>query len=155
MSEVIMSESKTGASPSCRQFYTDPLAAAWMAKHFGMRFTACWLGPGPQREYECMPDDWHFEVHDNRTGRYYIHPDSLSLLEPRKGDLVSLPYGEYGIIESLEENGKVACGTIHGIAIMNRYMPLKAYSARGLVPAHESIIQRDGKPFFWPEREVE
>jgi hypothetical protein len=61
-----------------RYFYTDPLAAAWMAKYFGMRFTARWLGPGPQREYECMADNWHFEVHDNRTGRYYIIPTACT-----------------------------------------------------------------------------
>jgi len=37
-----MSESNQGASPAipCRHFYIDPLAAAWMARHFGMRFFA-------------------------------------------------------------------------------------------------------------------
>jgi hypothetical protein len=111
---------------------TDALAAAWMAKHFGMRFTARWLGPRPQREYECMFDDWHFEVHENNTGHYYIHPDSLNLLEPRAGDIArvrSIPG---------EPESEPAAFRIH---IDNT--------------KHDviRIIQRNGKPFFWPEQE--
>jgi hypothetical protein len=64
-----------------RYFYTDPLAAAWMAKHFGMRFTdEGWLNTA--------------EVDYQHTGveripldiKTYIHPDSLHLLEPQVGD---------------------------------------------------------------------
>lgn len=53
-----------------RYFYTDPLAADWMVKHFGMEFE-------------------HRGIRDENS-IYIIHPDSLHLLEPQVGDLVTV-----------------------------------------------------------------
>src|SRR4051794_16870322 len=67
-----------------RYFYTDALAASWMAKHFEMAFTSSegellyitggsitWGGGG------------------GYTGRCYIHRESLPLLQPQAGDYVA------------------------------------------------------------------
>ena len=43
------SKSEKGASPSGRYFYADPLAAAYMAKHFGIRILDLILDRGPDR----------------------------------------------------------------------------------------------------------
>lgn len=66
-----------------KYFYKDPLAAAWMAKHFGMRFQ--------DNGYEASPYEEllsHYDAGgDGKTfPKYYIHPDSLHLLEPQRGD---------------------------------------------------------------------
>ena len=70
-----------------RYFYTDPLAAAWMAKHFGMEFD--WFsdqGNGPVAQ---TPESIaHDILYPGTGGRYYIHPDSLHLLEPQARDTV-------------------------------------------------------------------
>jgi hypothetical protein len=58
---------------SKRYYYDDPLAASWMAKHFGMRFET-WTGGVPA------------DIGD--LGNIYIHPDSLHLLEPQDMDVM-------------------------------------------------------------------
>src|SRR4051794_7466770 len=77
---IIMTESTRGASPpvSRRYFYTDPLAAAWMARHFGMRYQAL---PSHITSYDFIEGSL-----DGGDGPYIIHPDSLHLLEPQIGD---------------------------------------------------------------------
>lgn len=79
-----------------RYYYTDPLAAAWMAKHFGMRFSneglydaksayAChinasgWSGGGGPVDIICS---------DRGRYKFYIHPDSLPLLQTKEGDQI-------------------------------------------------------------------
>lgn len=61
-----------------RYYYTDPLAAAWMAKYFQMEFTA-------DSPMHC----WSTEIR-LPLDEYYIHPDSEHILEPQTGDLVAL-----------------------------------------------------------------
>lgn len=71
-----------------KYFYTDPLAAAWMAKHFGMKFTAhdgCelkWC-----REFSCYyhPNEAEYagQCWDDK---YYIHPDSINILDLKNDD---------------------------------------------------------------------
>ncbi len=60
-------------------FYSDPLAAAWMAKHFGMRF---WNG---SHEIHVIP-----LVDGEKEGKWTIHPDSENLLNVQLGDIVSM-----------------------------------------------------------------
>lgn len=66
-------------------FYTDPLAAAWMAKHFGMQFDSC-------------PSNSHFTPEGAPLSfypsQYIVHPDSLHLLEPQPDDIVLVNDGE-------------------------------------------------------------
>lgn len=115
-----------------RYFYTDPLAAAWMAKHHGMRFDL-------PRQSGGSPWDLLIEVCVHReTGAIdggsalppiYIHPDSLRLLEPIDGD----------VIDCRDCANNVGCGFQDYISKVNE--PLG------------QMILRDGKPFFWPESE--
>lgn len=63
-----------------RAFYTDPLAAAWMAKHFGMKFVAA---KEVQQIHIICENPY---VIENSHSPYFFHLDSLALLEPRYGD---------------------------------------------------------------------
>lgn len=65
-----------------RFFHTDPLAAAWMAKHFGMRFK---LWKWNDLSFQFLPTGRN---PDADSSRLYIHPESLHLLEPQDGDAV-------------------------------------------------------------------
>ena len=112
-----------------RYFYTDPLAAAWMAKHFGMVFGSGsnkLTEPGDftdtyENEYGCFPK--------NEADRHYIHPDSLHLLEPQVGDLCSFLWWLMGSDKAAEHH--------------------KLYDGGHL--AWQRIIQRNGLAFHWPE----
>ncbi|MBP3958377.1 hypothetical protein J8F10_24270 [Gemmata sp. G18] len=124
-----------------RHFYTDPLAAAWMAKHIGMRF-GFFDERSDFREYEVPitgEDDWW----RSDRGRFYVHPDSLHLLEPRIGDLL-VETGRLPIARIVDSDvDYISFG--HNIAMLFATEMLRKGRAR--------IIQRDGKPFFWPELE--
>ena len=105
-----------------RYFYTDPLAAAWMAKHFGMR-----LRPDCYSE-RALPDgeDITRFAHHAFGGRFYVHPDSLHLLEPREADLYATDIGCGWLATTPSESWKRQVG-------------------------HFRIVQRKGMAFFWPE----
>jgi hypothetical protein len=115
-----------------RFFYADPLAAAWMSKHFGMTFI------------NDLPDDrgWSFQIVSVREislsnemtfvlssvtagNRFYVHPKSLHLLEPQDGDLV----------------------------VTKTWGHLQNYDERIKVPITR-IMQRGGVFFMWPESET-
>ena len=74
-----------------RKYYTDPLAAAWMAKHFGMRFEDSAI-----TEKTGMPRDFEFilGMYCDRDGDYvepdpeklYVAEECLPILEPQVGD---------------------------------------------------------------------
>lgn len=119
-----------------RYFYTEPLAAAWMVKHFGMKFESC-QNNGVSADY------WPLTIagHDE-SQRYYIHPDSLPLLEPQVGDWGRGPYaGEViGVSESLI--------TIH---VPERHNGKSHFCQ----PRSEfKVTSRNGVAFMWPEGEV-
>jgi hypothetical protein len=85
-----------------RFFYRDPLEAAYMAKHFGMKFSF------DEYRYQWNSEKLEFSAtpilkkSHSRCGspnkilssmasvsiKFYIHPDSLHLLEPQVRDLV-------------------------------------------------------------------
>ncbi len=70
-----------------RYYYDCPLKAAWMHKHFGMRFDVyepVFEIDGFSFAYIDRADGYEFS-----EGQFiYIHPESLRLLEPQVGDLV-------------------------------------------------------------------
>ncbi len=119
-----------------KYFYTDPLAAAWMAKHFRMKFlsdTTKDETPDDASDYEA---DTAYEADCGwgkaKERKYYIHPESLHLLEPKDDDMDDngrdLTINEYGIFSSYK-------GWAHG-----RF--------------DGKIIQRNGIAFMWPECEI-
>lgn len=123
-----------------RYFYTDALAAAWMAKHFGMK-----IAPDPREfpnavnasfdangvlQQACLA-----EMGTPKWRKWYIHPDSLHLLEPQVEDLVTINGGESANIATHPEFCEA----------------LKANADRFVAPV--KILQRNNTAFMWPERE--
>ncbi len=110
-----------------RFFYTDPLAAAWMAKHFGMKFVS---SAGEEIKWcfveRCFYTDSHPQEWDMP---FCIHPDSLRILEPSAGDLIQ------------------RIGHTHTTRIM------RAEEAITVSLDTHKIIQRNGVAFLWPEME--
>ena len=88
-----------------RWFYSDPLEAAYMQKHYGMRFISEVID-----DAEVIPHDAMFhptlsedeselvadgDLHNavcltciEPYDKLYVHPDSMHLLDPQPGDLV-------------------------------------------------------------------
>ena len=106
-----------------RYFYTAPLAAAWMHRYFDMRLQVL-VADNPPVFYRWSPKQPDLAWQDNR---YYLHPDSLHLLEPVDGDEYRNSAGE---VETWASR--------LGLTWHPRYR----------------IVFRDGKPFFWPESET-
>jgi len=66
-----------------KYYYTDPMAAAWMAKHFGMKFTSSFeLCDEYSHQNHC-----YYQAQGVADDKLFIHPNSLHLLEPQVGDL--------------------------------------------------------------------
>ena len=116
-----------------RYFYTDPLAAAWMHRYFDMRLQVL-VADNPPVFYRWSPKQPDLAWQDNR---YYLHPDSLHLLEPKEGDFGKISVGWGATFRTF---GKES-GWWWGDDQME--MPCDA---------HTNF--RDGKPFHWPESEA-
>lgn len=121
-----------------RYFYTDPLRPAWMAKHFGMRFDCDeaetpWDICAATMCQTLTPDD----------EPYYIHPDSLHLLEPREGD--------YGVLARPDDLYDLPMTYTDAQWVIVTDM---GYCGPEVADAAVQIIQRNGIPFHWPESET-
>lgn len=119
-----------------RYYYTDPLAAAWMAKHFGMKFTndvatdsRCAENMG---KLLSMAMDEEVTIH----ARFIIHPDSQHLLEPQQWDV-------------LQAADSTAVSYYDGFYRKDEGFVFHDESAHKSV----KIIQRNGLSFMWPESE--
>ena len=147
-----------------RYFYTDPLAAAWMAKHFGMMF-------GIRHFDKFVPEPIYFngvwaaaklvdEILDfDPDVALYVHPDSLHLLEPKVGDMIM--HGSYKREQDKNPEGWTAV-LVTGLLPPEFESELRAESGvtKPLCYAYDEeimichrIIQRDGIAFHWPESE--
>ena len=116
-----------------RFFYTDPLAAAWMAKHFGMRF---WNGA---HEIQMLP-----LVDGEKAGLWHIHPDSLHLLQPQVGDLVVTQHDEAGVVTQMNPSGGLDFGRWFSIGEEGKFDS-----------DNHKVVQRHGIAFHWPESVTE
>jgi hypothetical protein len=116
-----------------RFFYTDPLAAAWMARHFGMKFEPQ-LNSGLRKVNHggYVTEAWEIENSYGLAKRQYIHPDSLPLLEPQVGDL--------GLFRLYRDP------TPSEVVPIFITVPV-------IKPDVIGIIQRNGVLFHWPESE--
>lgn len=135
-----------------RYYYNDSLAAAWMAKHFGMRFEDTCEGKEQGRigynagRYIFAECDDLFDHAENRLINLYLHPDSLPLLVPKVGDVIQR-FEEEFIYYGLQ--------TVVDDATAHKY----CYESSAHINSFKSdqtgfrIIQRNGKPFHWPECE--
>jgi len=68
-------------------------------------------------------------------GKYYIHDDSLHLLNPIEEDVIVNSVG----CPSLIRSGGYGCIALTDISTIFK-------------PQEFQIIQRNGRPFFWPDR---
>lgn len=121
-------------------FYTDPLAAAWMAKHFGMEFR---FWRWNDLSFQFLPTGRNKNPDHSRL---YIQPESLPLLKPKEWDIGQRLQGVPVVVctpENYEEFRK------HGLS--------RNYVAFGdsLLDDYFRIRQRNGLAFHWPEREAE
>lgn len=108
-----------------RYFYTDPLAANWMMKHFGMRMQHL-ASDGVKYQDVTWPDEWFVHWHS----KMYIHPDSLHILEPQNGDIG---------INSINSPGE---------------FEIDGFRDRESIDVGEcKIILRNNISFMWPESE--
>lgn len=102
-----------------RYYYTCPIKAAYMAKYYGMRFVDC------SKEYDIS--DFvrldYGDVYDDLDEKFYIHPDSLHLLEPVAGDLLIGPNNKVAMFYMGDTEPSDKC----------------------------KIILRNGMVFMWPE----
>lgn len=112
-------------------YYTDLLAAAWMAKHFGMAFSDSSFTGTRSLDLEGL----YME-----NAPFYIHHDSLHLLEPKAGDLIRI--GDPGI------DPDICAATVFD---SGEYLYVNDMGESYKITPQQTIIQRDGKPFFWPE----
>ena len=131
-----------------RYFYTDPLAAAWMAKHHGVELFY-------MEHYS--DDSWPTEITYlqiisiiDRCGedsyeleKLYIKPKSLAILEPQVGDFVRY-------IDALPSQGNTA-----PYSDMHVHWTEPCYGNEFDMAQKKQIIQRNGKAFHMPEVEDE
>lgn len=136
-----------------RYFYTDPLAAAWMAKHFGMKFYIKIYG-ALQKDFNdkySEISDWENIMEEPLNGwgdyTYIVHPDSLHLLEPQVGDLVKHGDDFPVIVQSNEDYNEVYSRNMESTV---HYCALEDFEGDKY-----EIIQRNGISFMWPEVENE
>ena len=127
-----------------KYFYTDPLAAAWMAKHFGMKFEieydTLYFGEGDHKGKRInvnplMTLKFNKDAFDSKTLEWVISTDSLHLLEPQVGDL--------WIATAPDTESEFW------------YLSHKMMQAEILreMPSNFVCIQRNGIPFMWPAGE--
>lgn len=143
-----------------KYFYTDPLAAAWMAKHFGMSFESpCVAGLDycrdtgkliPSKELDTISivkDIFDFEPADGLVtldpqDKYYIHPDSLHLLEPKVRDIAWMG----------DDVGYLRQGQYTDGSGKHWYIAYPDGSGGG-TGEEPRIVQRNNIAFHWPESE--
>lgn len=118
-----------------RYFYTDPLAATWMAKHYGMRFR--------YNNGDVFQDsgEWFTLPMEMPSYLFFIHPDSLHLLEPQVGDVL-----RKGATDKTRVDLRLVDA---GVNDHEFWLTIsKKFIERGY-----QIIQRKGLAFMWPETE--
>lgn len=132
-----------------KMYYTDQIAAAYMAREFGVKFEESISFLTAQGWQDQLRDLHPEKLMDDdfapSLGRYYIHPDSLPIFEPMVGDLVTAKNDFVQYVAFVEKEGLAKC---------NYHQPMVILKQDGQCPFKvTSIIQREGKPFFWPEVE--
>ena len=113
-------------------FFADPFAAAWMERQHGVRTENRENGYFSAWQVAYFESDWERSGEEPPVGSYRFHvlTECLPLLRPRPGD----------VVQWLIHDGRGRAFPGAGL--------FGLYEGTGEV---ESILRRDGKPFFWPE----
>jgi hypothetical protein len=132
-----------------RYYYTNPVAAVWMAEQYGMRFASwCNIKNDWRKDTKGKLNEWDLNVIQCNIGSpiesikrgllYYTHPESMDILKPQVGDMVRGRINPNRAITVTSRPGH-SRGKVHINTLAERV---------------NHIIQRDGKPFHWPEVEA-
>ncbi len=117
-----------------RAYYNDPLISAYMADKFGLKFEGCfWI------EVEVYGGELSWvdpDAEEVGQKKYYIHPDSMHIFEPKDDDWGKTESDGYWVSRF---NRVWWSAGIGGTTREN--------------DAKVTIIQRDNKHFFMPEFE--
>jgi len=140
-------------------YYTDPLAAAYMSREFGVEYHKL----GKIANWKVWQIDGevdgaifidpkimsHIDFLHDFGGKFSIHPDSLHIFEPQEGDYIYFD-NEFG--ENRDEYGigevSISLWTDEVLSVRWGNIGLRLNECENV-----RIIQRNGKPFFWPEEE--
>lgn len=105
-----------------RYFYTDPVAAAWMAKHFRLKLTAgsfCLQAESVDTFLRRLAEGMEVD-------KIVVHADSVGLLEPKVGDMV-------------EDDSRAKVRVLAA-----QHFPYEANL--------KQIVQRNGRAFIFPAK---
>lgn len=115
-------------------YYTDPLAAAWMTKHFEMRFCS-------EEGYDLLPEDFY------RYEKLYINHGDLLILNPKEGDVI---YFTAELVEDIAE----ACGEKYKTELtIASDTDIMLFNKGEESYRLERIVERNGLTFMWPKSE--
>jgi|DEB0MinimDraft_6_1074348.scaffolds.fasta_scaffold00048_12 hypothetical protein len=149
-------------------YYDDPLIAAYMAREFGVNYNI----------YRRVKGEWikvplHIKdakratktyvsnlILKSKRKKHFIHTDSIGIFEPQVGDLITdkhdfkLNKSDYEspskfLIEKSNELFNLTCLSQFILTEDNYDCAWSDYHWEG-----QEIIQRNGKNFFMPRREV-
>ncbi len=144
-----------------KYYYTDPLKAAWMAKHFNFKFFEIYSPHPDISEDQKIHQDFNNEFFPLIIASY-IHPDCHEMLKPQIGDLIK-PIGGYNTETFLYVDKFVdcefECNSLGGKVPSSSYSGTDYLDSNHELPENErvsgfEIIQRNGKAFFMPEMEI-
>jgi len=140
-----------------RLYYSDPIAAIHMAKEFGVKYLTpsdWYVDPKKGHLLVSWETDWtsireYIIIYDVWQGhgiegfnakfpeisylKFYIHPDSLDIYQPKVGDK--------------DEDGYEVVSSIVMSGHFDRHRTLSEDLK------NFKTARRNNKPFFWPERE--
>ncbi len=123
-----------------RYYYTDPLAAAYMTREFGVKFENMEGSIKIDAEFYDTGEISYTEYGLDPYGYLYIDSDCYELVKPQVGDLIKSRDAKFAWkVEDITDNdiyGMVGLVTFHGKK--NQEF---------------EIIQRNDKAFFMPEAE--
>ena len=115
-----------------KYYYKDPLAAAWMSKHFGVLFIVSAYHPDNTKLIRHFSEIIEHHLKDEKI---YVHQDSHLTFAPKDRD------------EGIDASG-------WQVLFFDRRW-LKAGNGQEILPAKGAVCidKRDGKHFMWPEIE--
>lgn len=146
---------------SKRYFYTCPIVAALMAKYHGVSmYIGCFESDDfdsySHRNLSHFIDDWQYKgVKSGEYPKFYIHPDSVHLLEPIVGDILTFVCDDGSIaVDAVEQiyEPNDECYPYVGNGI-DSVIHLCASHPDWIHAPLAKIIQRNGLPFVMPESE--
>lgn len=130
-----------------RYYYTDALAAAWMAEKFQMKF---------QDDFTAGFQFWE----EGRVGsaygtmgkRIFLDPDSLHLLEPIEDDIIDMQPD--GFLERVLTSKQFKKLEKEMPSITSHFTTKENICGdESFIDTDWKIIQRNNLPFMWPEVE--